>query len=175
MNDTETNNDVPLPGPAPQMAKAIVDHVAEHGCAVVNVPDPGVPDRSFSFSVGFEANVDQPEILVYGLDKDLAQSIINEVFRQCRDEGLELADGQKICNLIEGYECMVRLIDDPRARLTHFGLAAWYLREEQGQVLRRACQIVWPDPETRAYPWEHGCGQDIIEWQVGLYPRGGPK
>jgi Domain of unknown function (DUF4262) len=153
----------------------ILAHVGQYGLSVMHVAaqDPRLP--TYSFSVGFEHSLGQPEVLVYGLDQDFAQSMINEVFRQCREEALELLDGQVIGNLIEGYDCMARPIDDPGARVAHFGYAQWFQRHQGAAELSRAVQIVWPDPKTRAFPWQDGCGADIRGWQVQLYPAGGPK
>lgn len=155
--------------------KAILENIEQFGLSVMHVAaeDPRAP--SYSFSVGFEHSLGQPEVLVYGLDRNLAQSMINEVFRQCKEEGLELVDGQPIGNLIEGYDCMARPIDDPRGRTAHFGYAIWFQQRINGASLKRAVQIVWPDPKTRAFPWQDGCGADIRGWQVQLYPAGGPK
>ncbi|UIP06481.1 DUF4262 domain-containing protein [Erythrobacter sp. SDW2] len=155
--------------------KAILENIEQFGLSVMHVAaeDPRAP--SYSFSVGFEHSLAQPEVLVYGLDRNLAQSMINEVFRQCKEEGLELVDGQAIGNLIEGYDCMVRPIDDPRGRAAHFGYAIWFQQRSKGDGLNRAVQIVWPDPKTRAFPWQDGCGSDIRGWQVQLYPAGEPK
>lgn len=155
--------------------KAILDNIEQFGLAVMHVAadDPRAP--SYSFSVGFEHSLGQPEALVYGLDQSLAQSMINEVFRQCKEEGLVLADGQTIGNLIEGYDCIARPIDDPRARSAHFGYALWHRRHLGAAEPARAVQIVWPDPKTHTFPWQDGCGADIRGWQVQLYPAGGPK
>ena len=154
---------------------AILENIERFGLSVMHVAaeDPRAP--SYSFSVGFEHTLGQPEVLVYGLDQGLAQSMINEIFRQCREEGLELTDGQAIGNLIEGYDCIARTIDDPRGRAAHFGYAMWFQRHLGAAELRREVQIVWPDPKTRAFPWQDGCGADIRGWQVQLYPAGGPK
>lgn len=155
--------------------KAILENIGQFGLSVMHVAaeDPRRP--SYSFSVGFEHSLGQPEVLVYGLDKNLAQSMINEVFRQCKEEGLGLADGQVIGNLIEGYDCVARPIEDPRGRAAHFGYAMWFQRHSGGAELKRAMQIVWPDPKTRAFPWQDGCGADVRGWQVQLYPAGEPK
>ena len=153
---------------------AILDNVEKFGLAVMHVAaeDTRAP---YSFSIGFEHSLGQPEVLIYGLERDLAQSMINEVFRQCKEEGLQLADGQAIGNLIEGYDCIARPIEDPRARTVHFGYAIWFQRHTGGEDIRRAVQIVWPDPESRAFPWEDGCSAQVKGAQVQLYPAGGPR
>lgn len=155
--------------------KAILANVEQFGLSVMHVAaeDPRAP--SYSFSVGFEQSLGQPEVLIYGLDRNLTQPMINEVFRQCKEEGLSLADGQAIGNLIEGYDCVARPIDDPRGRAAHFGYANWFQQHSGAEGLQRAVQIVWPDPKTRAYPWQPECGADIKGWQVQLYPAGGPR
>ncbi|WP_435418313.1 DUF4262 domain-containing protein [Parerythrobacter aurantius] len=155
--------------------QAILDNIERFGLAVMHVAseDPRLP--SYSYSVGFKHSLSRPEVLVYGLDQGLAQSMINEVFRQCQEDGLELTDGRLVGNLIEGYDCMVRPIDDPRARTAHLGYATWFERQRGAEEAVGAVQIVWPDPKTRAYPWQPDCGADIRGWQVQLYPAGAPR
>ena len=160
--------------PEPDLQAAILGHIAAHGCAVTHIPDPAVPDRSYSASVGFETNAQQPEVLIYGLEKPLAESMINEVFRQCKEDGLELEDGTKLGNLIEGFDCVARTIEDARARFTHLAYANWYQTSKHDAPISRGMQIVWPDPKTRAFPWEADCSTQVRNWQTPLYPAGPP-
>ena len=154
-----------------QRQQAIIEAVDTHGCSVAYVTDTGVPDRDFSFSIGFESSVGQPEVLVYGLPKDLMYAVIMSLFEQCRDKGLELSEGLKVSGLIENYDCTLREITDPRALRAHFGWAIWYHHTQRGEQLNRAFQIVWPDPKSRLFPWEDGCAEDVVNWQVGLYDK----
>ena len=87
---------------------AILDNVEKFGLAVMHVAaeDTRAP---YSFSIGFEHSLGQPEVLIYGLERDLAQSMINEVFRQCKEEGLQLADGQAI-GVVKSLEGRVELV-----------------------------------------------------------------
>ena len=153
----------------------ILENVDQNGWAVMHVPAERDDAPSFTFSVGFEHSLGQPEVLIYGLERNLAISMINALFQRCRDEGIELEDGLAIGELIEGYDCIARPIEDPRARAMHFGYAAWFRRYRDGEELRRAMQIVWPDPENRAFPWEEGCSSVVRGAQVQLYPSGGPR
>lgn len=154
-----------------QRQKAIKEAVEKHGSTVVHVTDTGVPDRTFSFSVGFEESVGQGEVLVYGLPKDLMYAVIMSLFEQCRDKGLELTDGLKVGELIEGFDCTLREINDPRALRAHFGWAIWYHHTHRGEQVKRAFQIVWPDPKSKLFPWEEGCAKDVVNWQVALYDK----
>ena len=170
MSEAETT----LFTPEPELQETIQGLVADHGCAVTHIPDPAVPDRIYSASVGFEANVQQPEVLIYGLERPLAESMINEVFRQCKEDGLDLQDGTKLGNLIEGFDCMARHIEDPRARFIHLAYANWYQTTRHDAPITRAVQIVWPDPKTRAFPWDAECSDQVRNWQTPLYPAGAP-
>jgi len=175
MGNSESGTEVTETADLDPQQKAILDNVETYGLAVMHVAAEEPTKPSYSFSVGFEHSLGQPEVLIYGLERDMAQSMINEVFRQCKEDGLDLADGQAIGNLIEGYDCVVRPIEDPRARAAHFGYANWFQRHTGGEALRRAVQIVWPDPESRAFPWQEGCAPNVRAWQIQLYPSGGPR
>ena len=111
----------------------------------------------------------QPEVLVYGLPKDLMHAVIMSLFEQCRDKGLTLEDGAKVSDLIDNYECTLREITDPKAHRAHFGWANWHHHHRTGDPLTRAFQIVWPDPQSRKFPWEDGCAENVVQWQAGLY------
>lgn len=155
--------------------KVIIENVDKFGWSVMHVAPESPQSPSFCFSVGFEHTLGQPEVLIFGLERNLAGSMINSLFHQCKEDGLQLTDGAAISDLIENYDCVARPIEDPRAWPRYLGYAMWFRRYRDGEELRRAMQIVWPDPETRAYPWEDACSQEIRLGQVQLYPSGGPR
>jgi len=155
--------------------KAIIENVEKFGWSVMHVTSDNPEAPTFCYSIGFEHTLGQPEVLVYSLRRDLAGSMVNALFHQCKDDGLELTDGKAIGNLIEGYDCVARPIEDPRAWERHFGYAMWFQRYRDGKELRRAMQIVWPDPDSRAFPWEENCSPGIRLGQIQLYPSGGPR
>lgn len=151
----------------PEEQRAL-DDIREYGCHIVHVVGDRPEDIEFSYTVGFPVTVGQPEVIVFSLPRDLRQSMLNELLRQCR-EGLELSDGLRISNLIEGHDCIVRRIDSAAAIREHFGWAIWYHQTQRGKPVSEAYQLVWPGSRQGLFPWEEGCAWDVGAAQPPLY------
>lgn len=149
----------------------ILDHVAAFGCSVTNVFDPDGDSPSFSYSIGFTKSVDQPEVIVFGLDTTLMHRMINETLRLCQ-AGLDLEEGGRIAGVLDGFDVVSRAIPTERITRGHFNSAMWYHRREFGSELTRAMQLVWPSSKTGLFPWQPDCHQSVIDAQPALYePR----
>jgi len=146
----------------------VVDNVREHGCHILYVFDQDEELPDFAYSVGFEETVGQPEVIVFGLKRELMLSMINETHRQCA-AGLVLDDHCRVGGLIYGFDCVARLITDPDCIQEHFGWAMWYHRNRLGKPLSKAYQLVWPGRSQGLYPWDEGCPQEVIDHQPALY------
>lgn len=146
----------------------VIDDIEQFGCHVSLVfDDKGVlPD--FAYSIGFPVTVQQPEVIIYGLKRELMHSMVNELRRQCAG-GLLLVDGLQISELIEGFECVAKRVDDPDAIKEHFGWALWYHSTQHGRELTEAFQIVWPSAQQGLFPWDQGCDEFVISQQPALY------
>lgn len=158
--------------PLTDFEKDLVEKIDKFGCMIMHVFDGKGSDPGFSYSIGFPKNLGQPEVLVYGLDNSLMHSMINEIFRQCREDGLILQDGLHIGELIEGFDCIAREVSDCVAINEHFGSAIWYNRRFLEEEIQTAFQIVWPGARQGLFPWEQGCADDVIECQPALYTEG---
>lgn len=154
-----------------EFEKEIVDNVARHGCFIMSVFDPDGAEPEFSYSIGLLETAGQPEVIVFSLPKNLRASMINEIGRQMRDEGLCLSDGAQISGLLEGHHCIVREITTADAIGKHFGSAVWYSRLHNVE-LKRVFQIVWPGARQHLFPWETGCDTNVIADQPALYIEG---
>ncbi len=149
--------------------RKILDNIRDHGCQVMSVFDPDGELPDFTYSIGFPATVGQPEVIVYGLPRELGHSMVNETLAQCR-AGLILAEGTRIDGLLEGFACIVREIPADRIDAEHFGSAMWFERYRTGAEMTQAFQIVWPGAGHGLFPWE--AGADLAELQPALYePR----
>ena len=151
------------------MEQAIVDNVAKNGCFIMSVFDPEGIEPEFSYSIGFEETVGQPEVIVFSLPKNLRASMINEVWRQVDQKGLRLSGGMEIPDLLEGHLWWAREVTSKEAILEHFGSAIWYKRHFGKGEIERVYQIVWPGAHQGLFPWEAGCAPEVIEDQPALY------
>ena len=161
---------------APQLdpeEQKVVDDIRDYGCHIVHVPAERAEDIDFSYTVGFPVSVGQPEAIVFGIEPAVAQSMLNEVLRQCR-AGLQLADGVRLTNLLQGFDCIARRIDRPEAIREHFGWALWYHHTQRGNSLNGAFQIVWPGALQGLFPWQAGCHASVCALQPALYRPGPP-
>ncbi len=155
--------------PLTDFEERILQNIQDHGCMVLSVFDREGKEPDFSYSIGFPKTSGQPEVIVFSLPKALRANMINEIWRQCTSEGLKLADGKRISGLIEGFECISRLITSPQAISEHLGSAIWYHRRIRDSEVTEAYQIVWPGAHQGLFPWENGCVQAVIDDQPALY------
>jgi Domain of unknown function (DUF4262) len=147
-----------------------IDDIAQHGCHILKVFDHEGEKQNFAYSVGFPVSVRQPEVLIYGLQLELMQSMINEVYRQCA-AGLELSDGLRLHDLIEGHECVAKICRSREAIEEHLGWAIWYHRSQREEEVQHFFQIVWPGAVNGLLPWEAGASQNVIDAQPALYEK----
>jgi len=151
----------------PEEQKCLAD-IAEHGCHVLLIWDEELKEIDFAYSVGLPVSVGQPEVLVYGLGREIVHFMINEICRQCA-EGLVLSDGLRIHDLLEGHDCIARWCTNGEVIKEHLGWALWYHRTQRGVDVEGFYQIVWPGAASGLFPWDEGVSQDVIEAQPALY------
>jgi hypothetical protein len=125
--------------------------IDEIGWAVTMVV-PGIEDPdeacSFAYTVGLTAH-DFPELLIVGLEPSVSQSLLNDLALRVYDKARVFTHGERISDLLKGYDAMI--VDGtapdalaPAAAFAHYG---------RDRV--RLQQIVWPDTDGR-FPWEDG-------------------
>lgn len=146
----------------------ILDNVATSGCHINCVFDPDGEDATFSYSAGFVKTVNQPEIICFGLPADLMGFMINETLAQCLG-GLELTEGIRISGLLDAHDVVGKFIPQNRIVREYFNSAMWFHEHEFETELTKAMQLIWPDSDNGLFPWEVGCGQDVIDLQPALY------
>ncbi len=144
----------------------ILDNVDEYGCHVSLVFDDKEEKPDFAFSTGFLKTFNQPDVIIYGLRRDLMHNMINEISNQCK-EGLVLRENLKIENLLEGFACITKRVH-PSHFDEHFGTAIWYYHEIKREFID-VYQIFWPGAQSGQFPWEDDCDPAIIEMQPLLY------
>lgn len=114
---------------------------------------------SFAYTVGL-TGFDHPEIVVFGLANESAQTLLNELGDRIRS-GERLRDGDTV--EIRGIE--VTLFDLPNPGEVVFGANDIYRRRPEDSV--PALQAVYPD-DHGAWPWQPDC-----ELPIGQQPMPG--
>ncbi len=149
----------------------IIENVEKHGCQVNFIFDPDDVEPDFSYSIGFSKSVQQPEIIVFGLPKNLMHSLVNRTLEQCRN-GLQLKDGAAIDGLLDGHQCIAKSVHPSQIIEHYFNSAIWFNRTQLDTQMTEAVQIVWPGAYNGKFPWDADCSEDVIEAQPALYePR----
>jgi hypothetical protein len=107
--------------------------------------DPGAP---YAYTVGLTAH-DYPELVIAGLPPHIAHALLNDLAARVWDRAERYAHGQRVSDLIAGYDAVV--VDGPATEALHPGAAFVFY----GTDRVRLQQIAWPDPDGH-FPWEPG-------------------
>ncbi|MEV5691989.1 DUF4262 domain-containing protein [Micromonospora globbae] len=126
-------------------------HIDEIGWSVTAVlPAPTEAGAPFAYTVGLTEH-DVPELVIAGLDPHIAQALLNDLARRVHDRAERLTHGQRVTDLLVGYDAVI--VEGPATEALHPGAA--YARYGADRV--RLQQIVWPDKHGR-FPWDDGYG-----------------
>ena len=142
-----------------------IDDVAEFGWHCLSVGSDGTAPN-FSYSVGWPESLQAPECIVFGLPAKLQHSMLWEIYRQVQ-AGLTLVDGERISNVLQGYDCIARKVHDSQID-GHLVLAQRYARHSGASDVS-AFQIFWPGVNDGLFPWEADCHHEVRERQPLLY------
>jgi Domain of unknown function (DUF4262) len=126
--------------------KKLVDDVEANGWHLTQVL-PRQPIPSWSYTIGLYETLQQPELIVVGLEGDLAHYLLNEVARRMKG-GMRSTDGHREKELLESVECEFRKVE-PRWVRHVMGYALWFYGAEDFPVF----QCVYPDRKNH-FPWE---------------------
>ena len=124
----------------------IAADVEQYGLSIVAVRAEENNPR-FAYSVGLYQRFHHPEIILFGLNEDLACWILNELANQI-EAGTSYAPDQEYEGLLEGYNCVFREV--PKGCYSdYFGAALRFYQHADFPAL----QLIWPDKAGK-WPWE---------------------
>lgn len=146
-----------------------VSNVREHGWFRTSVlGDETTP--AFSYSTGFWINCAQPELIIFGLDAEVAHDVFWDLFRNAKSHG-GLPTGcrtDKVFANVPAYALPVAKEFYPN----HLGWSRWFYGGDNFPCL----QIIWPDRHG-IFPWEdhfdagfEGIQLDLTEhgWTIAI-------
>jgi hypothetical protein len=116
----------------------LISDIEEFGWHVLKIPE-GDEGPSFAYSVGLFRTFNHPEIVIFGLDRDLMHRMINLIGEEVR-QGRRFADGEAASGFLEGYDVRFHEVAR-RCYPEHFGYAHWLYKGDDFPVL----QCLWPD------------------------------
>lgn len=121
--------------------------IDRHGWAVTGVfpaeDDPGV---LFAYTIGLTAH-GFPELIIAGLDLTTSQLLLNDLARRVFDRAQRFTAGQRISDLLAGYDAVI--VEGPATEALYPGVA--FANYGKDRVTLQ--QVVWPDQHGH-FPWE---------------------
>lgn len=149
-----------------------IDMVAKHGHAInMVVDDPGEPSGQppFAYSIGGWESYGAPELIIFGLRRELEESMINTVMAS-HVAGRRFRCGVPEEQVIQDVPVYFLEVDPDLARV-YATFTDWYYEREPFPLW----QIVWPD-KNKCFPWEPAYSGDL-RWQPDLTTNGftGPE
>ncbi|MFO1076909.1 MAG: DUF4262 domain-containing protein [Planctomycetota bacterium] len=132
----------------PEPLARVLDDVAADGVHIAHVlasEDGAVP--AYAFTVGLWHTFERPEVIVFGLDEEVAEQLLEALADEASD-GASFAPGSRSEGLLHGYP--VRFLDVPKERRgEHVALADWAHEGADFPLV----QVVYPDKQGR-WPWD---------------------
>ena len=121
--------------------------IDRYGWAVTAVfPTEEHPGAPFAYTIGLTVH-DHPELIIAGLNPRTSHSLLNELAGRFFDRGQRFAAGQRINDLLDGYDAII--VEGPPTDDLYPGAAI----TRYGKDRVRLQQVVWPDEHGR-FPWE---------------------
>ena len=132
------------------MSEPIAANIEKHGWDALHVFDAQGQRSDFSYSIGFEQTFGHPEIVIFGLRRDVAQTILSDIASHLVN-GVRFEPYERLGNVLgPDLEVQFRPVRD-HAFSEYLGRAVQFY----GKPFR-AWVMIWPDKEGRL-PGEPGC------------------
>lgn len=144
-------------------AQAIAAIVELKGYAVEPVrADPAAGRPTYSYTIGLEDLLSHPELLVVGLDGEMASRLADEFVDHLRAGGELPASTPFVGMLGPDLPCVLLPVDVTDHADWFDGLADFYAHRPA-----RVLQLVYPDAQGR-FPWQTDADPAVVAGQVVL-------
>lgn len=133
--------------------------VAQHGCHIVTIPED-LEGPTYSFSIGLYLNFQHPEIVIFGLNQEVAATTINDIFVKV-ENGRQFQVGESSDEFFN--KAKLAFVEFPPSAYHEFlGCARWFYRSLDYKF--PVLQGVWTD-KLGKFPWENGHDQKAAKLQ----------
>ena len=122
------------------------DDICKYGCSVMHVFDTEGDLPPFAYSIGIQQETGAPEVVVIGLKRPMAHSVINEYNNRVR-EGERFEVGKYYEGFLEGFEIYIGAVP-PSVYSDYFGQNIDFYDGRDFQVL----QVIYPTTKG-VWPW----------------------
>ncbi len=151
--------------------RKVLKSIEKSGLALV-FDDGGEDHPPYAYTTGLWDSAGSPELVVFGLGKDLASGVFARAFDEMKSGALVLSDGARWSGVIANFDCKWRRVHPTQLTTERFGTALWYRHHRSGRYDDlNMYQLVWPDTAGR-FPWDEGCSVEARMDQMPAYlPR----
>ena len=138
-----------------QYLQRVLHLIEKYGWAVQGVlADARRP--SFAYTVGLMPTIGS-EVMVVGLDGDVAKQLLNNLAGRLLAGEVELVHGAQVEGIVRNYPVTLIEVSDRGEYFT--GVADQLMNHGQQQV--PLFQMVWPLADG-SWPWQRSSGQDVL-------------
>ncbi|MGY2134866.1 DUF4262 domain-containing protein [Hymenobacter sp. HD11105] len=127
----------------------LVENIQQHRWLVFNILGDGDALPPFSYTVGLFASFGHPEVILSGLDHDLAHALLNDIGEDAAN-GIRRQADVLYDDVFGGSPCLFKTVL-PAHYDAYFGRALVFYQGADFPVL----QCVWPDAQMR-FPGQGG-------------------
>ena len=150
-----------LPAPRDKFESKAIADIEQFGLHIMNVLEDG-DQPNFSYSLGLWHTYKHPEVIIFGLDRDISGWILNEISRNLQAGGEEYQVGEYYPDFLEGFE--ITFFEVPKSQYqNHVGWDLWLYNGPNFPLI----QCVWPGTDG-IFPWEDGAPDWFRSWQPVL-------
>jgi hypothetical protein len=140
--------------------KALSD-IEEFGCHLIHVFEDEVSPK-FTYSIGIQKCTKQPELIITGLNRELAHSIINKYNARIKNGEMFLSE-RMYSDFIEGFDVTFKVVDQNKYK-EYMGWACWLYRGKDFS----AYQLIFPSTSGK-WPWDTDAPDDYTWFIPPLY------
>ncbi len=144
-----------------EVEQRIVDDIAEFGWHLLSI-HATADAPPFCYTIGLMHTLDHPEVILFGLDGNVAGKILNEIGEQIRS-GRPFDQPGLYEGVLAHFACKMRPVS-PRFHTDYLGYAMWHRRHVGQHGTLTAMQCLWPD-KAGLFPDEPGFNSEIAHLQ----------
>lgn len=142
-----------------EIRQQIAKQISRYRWMVFNIVDKSLPP--FSYTVGLQESFNHAEIIISGLEKEVAHTILNDIGNGIA-KGIQREENVLYNDILDDRPCYFKAVL-PEMYEGYLGRAILYYRSSTFPVF----QCVWPDQDSR-FPSDKGYD---ISYQEILYKQ----
>lgn len=142
-----------------------LEQIEKHGWFDTHVFDEKGALASFSYSTGIWLRHQKPELILFGLSRDIAHDILWDAYRDI-EQGRSFSIGVRTSDVFGNADAYLFAVAK-RHYAEHLAWSHWFYRGDEFPCLH----LVWPD-KNGLFPWEIGFADEEKSAQPDLTENG---